>query len=507
MVGWRATLAWLALATAMGLGLRMSAPSDLYDNEQPKTVSYTADAVLHGRWVLPRDMFGDAPHKPPMYNWLGAPIQSLGFWGEAWLKAPAIGSGLATMALTGLGGAWLFGRGRRVDAGLAAEAAGGLKGPGGAAVFGMAAAGIWLSNHAGMKLIYLARPDMVMIAFLTGAWLLSTWLLLREPGAEPGVDKGVGPGGGGGGSSSRCWAQLGLWLCVAGAGLCKGPPALLAVVYVFLGARLLAGRWGAVGRTGMAWGLPLAACIVGAWLGAAYSIDRAAVVNELLGDQAVGKLHRRGLHRIVTEAYKPFTYFFSRFVPWSVLVVLALIHVPPRRWFAHPTGPMTLWVLVVIGFFLIPADRRPDYVAPAYPAAACLAGYWLLVVASKHGVRAGHAMMGVVAVTLGVGAYHLWLSEPARTGLGDHVKTFAAEVRAATGGEGLVFRETGYNPLQALLGYNQAGPPTPSELRAGRWLIRPIEPGDEPAATSEAIPGLGSASSDRLGLFRLEEGR
>lgn len=497
ILSWRLALLLLAVATALALGGRMLAPSDIYDNEQPKTMAYTADVVLHGRAILPRDTSGGAPHKPPLYNWVGAPLPALGVWSEWALKMPSILAGLATMALTAGAGAWLLRRGRRSETPVAAEAPAALS----PAVFGMVAAGIWLANHAGVKLIYLARPDMLMVALLTAGWLLGTRLLLDEVGRR---DASVAP--------RRGLAQLGLWLCVGGAAMCKGPPALVLPLYLLVAARLIVGRWAAVHRTGIGWGLPLAVAMVGAWLGAAYLIDRAAVMEQLIGDQAVGKLHRRGWHRIFTEIYKPITYFISRFVPWSLVMVLTLIHVPPRRWFKHPTGPMTLWVLVVIVFFMIPADRRPDYVAPAYPAAAVLAAYWLTVVAAKHGLRPRHAMVGVIAMVFILIVYHMQFSRPARSGLGDNVKAFAHGVRELTGAEGLVFRDSGYNALQPLLGYNQAGPPTEADLRRGRWLIQPVAAGERamlvsppmPGMRPGVMPGIEAGANDRLGVYRLE---
>ena len=73
-------------------GCRWFGPSDLYDNDQPKTVAYTVDMVEHGRWLLPVDMLGRPATKPPMYNWIGAPFVAAGWHDEFALKLPSTAS-------------------------------------------------------------------------------------------------------------------------------------------------------------------------------------------------------------------------------------------------------------------------------------------------------------------------------------------------------------------------------------------------------------------------------
>ena len=74
---------WPYLLTALVMlvifGCRWFGPSDLYDNDQPKTVAYTVDMVRHGRWLLPVDMLGRPATKPPMYNWISVPVVAAGW--------------------------------------------------------------------------------------------------------------------------------------------------------------------------------------------------------------------------------------------------------------------------------------------------------------------------------------------------------------------------------------------------------------------------------------------
>src|SRR5438046_2872251 len=85
---------WLIMLVA-----RLFAPSTLHRFDQPRTVSYTADVILNGRWLLPRDMLGGPATKPPLVNWLAAPVVALGFWTEWAVKWPMIAGTVASTAL------------------------------------------------------------------------------------------------------------------------------------------------------------------------------------------------------------------------------------------------------------------------------------------------------------------------------------------------------------------------------------------------------------------------
>src|SRR6266481_2896872 len=86
-------------SAAVMLSSRVIAPSALQRFDQPRTVSYTADIVVNGRWLLPRDMLGGPATKPPLVNWLAAPVVALGFWTEWAAKWPMIAGTLASTAL------------------------------------------------------------------------------------------------------------------------------------------------------------------------------------------------------------------------------------------------------------------------------------------------------------------------------------------------------------------------------------------------------------------------
>lgn len=504
-------VAVLVVSAAVVLGARALGPSDLYDQDQPKTAAYTVDIVEHGRWVLPRDMLGRPTTKPPMYNWVGAPLVMAMGTSELVLKLPSVLGGLAVLGLTVVMGrrtaAWLPRQERRWNT---SEAADGRAGRADVSwEVAMVAGVLWLACYPTAKLLYTARPDMLLTALLIGAWVLGT-LLLEGLGAAL--------------SGQRRWWVLatGFWLCVAGAALTKGIPALLPVVYVVLAARLRQGRWGAVRRTGILWGLPLAVVLVGLWCSAAYRLDPEHFTQTFVGYEAVGRVigmggeatdglvegkDRGGPVRIVLDVWKMPAWFVVRFVPWSVIAVLAMVHVPWRKWMSHAMGPAILWLVLVLAFFSLSAGKRADYLAPAYPAGAILAAYWLVVVAARHGVTAVRAAAAGLVVLAGVAAWGLLESPAARDGYGERIADFADIARGYAGDQRVVFDGVGYNPLSTLMGVNQAtDKPDEAMRKASDWLIRPIGDDEFPIWASMPVPtGRTADKVRRLGLFRLNK--
>ncbi len=88
-----------AIGLVMLLGCRWFFGADLYFSDQPKTVSYTADVVLHGRLALPRDVLHQPATKPPLYNWIGATAALVtGSWSPFVLKLPSVIGAIGTTA-------------------------------------------------------------------------------------------------------------------------------------------------------------------------------------------------------------------------------------------------------------------------------------------------------------------------------------------------------------------------------------------------------------------------
>jgi 4-amino-4-deoxy-L-arabinose transferase-like glycosyltransferase len=396
---------------------------------------------------------GGPAHKPPLYNWIGWPLLKAGFWSEPALKMPSLLAGAVTLVVTVMMGAYLARRGRQ-------DPEGGLDPSIAALTFGLVCGIIWLTNHAGFKLFYLARPDMLLVACVVVSWAAGTVLLLEESLS----------------TTRRVLLQLALWLGVVGAGLSKGPPALLPIIYVVIGAKLLTGRWRAVGRTGIVWGLPLAVVLSGLWIRAAMAADAEVFEKQLIGDQVLGRIERGGAYRIITEFWKSPGFFIVRMLPWSLIAILTYLHIRPRRWFAHAMGPAMLWTLIVVCFFMLAAGKRGDFLAPANISGAILAAYWLLVVARKYAVRPVHVAAAGVGIAIGLAVYHMQFSPAARSHLGEYTKEFAAQAMEMVGDEPVAFIETGANPLQTLMHRMQASRrPDDLQLAIASWILKPLD--------------------------------
>ncbi len=418
-------------------------------------------------------MTGKPATKPVMYNWIGSPWVALGWSSEPTLKMPSL---LAAMAILGM----IVTAGRRLLP-LGAEGR----------TIGLLAGVFWLASYSTLKLIYLARPDMLVVALLTGAWCCATMIFLNAQRLR--------------GVELRAW-QLGLWLCAAGAALTKGLPALLVLVYVLLGAKLIVGHWRAVGKTGILWGLPLAMGLFGLWFYGVYRADPEHFRNVFMGKELVGRIHSEkygGSWAILLELWQFPLWFLAYLAPASFLAVLTWLHVPARQWLRHPTGPATLWVFLTILFFSLSAGKRADYIAPAYPMAAILAGYWLAAVAPKHRVTPRRSAVIGTLVALGLCIYFMAGSPAAISGLGDNAAQFARRASRIVGDDPVAFIETGYNPLQPLMGRNQAGRvPTDEQLRVSPWIVVPYDPSlADPVLLSRPIPEVSGRQPALLGLY------
>lgn len=471
-------------------GGRWFGPSDLYDNDQPKTVAYTVDMVEHGHWLLPVDMLGRPATKPPMYNWLGVPAVAVGWHSEFALKLPSTLAALATVGLT-----WFAAR-RTAEHLFAGDQSDAQRYDAFAAVACIAL----LANYNMVKLCYTARPDMLLTAFLTAGWVLATALLYKDAETGDGEEKDAKPQ-----AAGRGVMQLVLWLCVAGAALTKGPAALLLVIYVLLGGKLLGGRWRLMSRTGIAWGLPLALALVGLWAWGAYASNPEHFRLVFLGDEMLERIGRGGALGILGTVWKMPALFVAKFFPWSVFAIMGAWHVvntrPRSRWLVGPIGPAMLWVLIVLVFFSLSGGKRADYLAPAYPMASIVAAFWLVVEGKRLlRLRAWQPAAAGLAIALALGAYEWAWSPAAAEGYGMHAVHFARRVHDITGGRHVQFRDVGYTPVQPLLGRNQ----TPADLAAepfAPWVVMPVKDA-EPLICSEPIWVGGEEHEQVLGLYR-----
>jgi 4-amino-4-deoxy-L-arabinose transferase-like glycosyltransferase len=336
----------------LSMWLRASAPSDLWDQTQPRTIAYTADMVTRGgtAWILALDAEGFPATKPPLYNWLAAPfVAAFGRASEWAHKAPSVLSLCAIAASLVILGNRLAPR-AGTFAGLA-----------------------FVSTYALFKLGYLARPDMVLSAILFAGWWASVQLL-----------SGVG---------GRRHAAL-FWLSVVLAAWVKGPVAALLPMFAIVGSFAVHRTWRPLAAFRPLWGIPLAIVLAPSWYVAAGFVNREHLVKVLWYAEIYGRFTgegEEGGHRGLMGTIRglPFMtfYFFTRFAPWSVAALLGALALLDRRdggiarWRLAKGGTAlvlaTVWTVLVVATFTLSSGKRADYLAPAYGPAALVAGWWL----------------------------------------------------------------------------------------------------------------------------------
>src|SRR5690242_13698067 len=103
----RAWLSYAGIGLLLGslFAMRLSAPSNLLDQDQENPAIYVLDVVKNGSWICQRDLGGGITSKPPLYTWCAAVVSlvvgrvnlfslylpgALALLGSAWL---VLGSG------------------------------------------------------------------------------------------------------------------------------------------------------------------------------------------------------------------------------------------------------------------------------------------------------------------------------------------------------------------------------------------------------------------------------
>lgn len=462
----RAVLIVGAVAALLAaLTLRMLGPSDLWDQTQPKTVSYTTDILVHGRWILPIERGEFPATKPPLYNWLAAPFVKLaGFTSEWAHKAPSILALIIVWAAT----VWL---GSRIDresgkligwfAGLAIPA-----------------------NYMFFKLGYLARPDMLLTLWLWLGWMACTAALLNTSLAR---------------SRVRMLAAA-FWACVALAALTKGPPALVLLGYAVLAGKLLTGHWRASGVLRWWWGLPMVLAVVAAWLVAVWRVNPEHLTTSLWYNEIAGRVTGTGPEGAHDDAgpwyfftslpHMPY-YFLTRMAPWSVFAILAIVHLwrrnmspSLRNWRVIETADgrwlqaCAILIVLTIAIFSLSTGKRADYIAACMPPAALLAAYWLLRVRADVANVAPYVGVALAAITIGaMAAVERRQPLAPSPNYGNEIRAFIRCAHDAITQRPLpvAFYDAGPSHLQAFLGFSEIDGPAAvqqlGELNQPCWII------------------------------------
>ena len=478
-----ATLCQILLASCavVMLSSRIIAPSALQRFDQPRTVSYTADIVVNGRWLLPRDILGHVATKPPLVNWMAAPVVALGFWQEWAVKWPMLAATLLTTVLTVAIARNLF---RKIPetASVADEAA-------------LIAGAAWLVNPANMTMIYHCRPDPVLVLFLTAAWMFATAILSEN---EPNTIKLVG-----------------FSIAVGLAALAKGPAALLPIIYLPLAAWLIRGQPGLIRRGRWWWAIFGALAIFSLWALPTAIRYPAPFFNDLLGRELIGptfgldhlfggKRYSGGPIVALKLILQTPVWFVQRFLPWSILSVGALCVIGWKQWFRHPLAPAILWIFLVLAFFALSVRKTADYILPAYPAGAILAAYFCATYLPRLRIQLWHVSAIALLLALGLSVKHFRKS--GRDLGGENLKIFAREVESRVDNDSVIFVGTGYNTLEFFLHRHQPGAPTPEQAAAAKWVIMPLRD-DAPAELKSNLVTKNQELQFVLGLYRMENVR
>ena len=467
-----AMLAWTLLARILG-------PSDLWDQTQHKTVSYTTDIIVNGgwNWILPIER-GDLPAtKPPLFNWMAFPFVYLaGFESELAHKAPSIMAFIACWLL-------ILGLGQRIDTSEHR-------------LLGWVAASILPANYTMFKLGYLARPDMLLTLWLTLAWTLSTHIILStstQPLSTPQQTL----------ASSRPAPRaiiLAFWTCIGLAFLTKGPGAIVGVVYAVLATRLIGGSWRHLRSLQLGLGLGANLLIAGAWLFAVWRIDPNHLKEQLLFNEFLGRITGLGpegggggWQRWHTSLPNQLFYFGVRFAPWSACALAAIAMLCWTSWtsrrdslaFDEPTAMSRRWlwaaalyVGVVVGLYTLSAGKRADYIAAAFPPASILAAWCLTRTAHRFGQRwiwiaSAASIIALVVMTI---QYHKQALSPSRT-FGNDIAAFVKQAGAAITADPLpvYFCWSGENHLQAMFGVSCSTEPrdviNATRRRGPFWIV------------------------------------
>ncbi|HMN95307.1 MAG TPA: glycosyltransferase family 39 protein [Phycisphaerales bacterium] len=392
----RLIVATLLMVLAVLLG-RMLAPSDLWDQAQPRTVAYTADIIAHGgaSWILPRDADGLGATKPPLYNWIAVPfVVLIGRPVELAHRAPSILAMLGTLAVT-------IAIGRRLGRGV-----------------GWLAALMLVASYPIFKLGTIARPDMPLVFFLVVGFASSTRLLTRGAGCSA----TAGASGSAVAPARLVALRAAFWGALVAAAWTKGPAAILLLLHALVAARLARGEFRAVSAIGLWWALP-ALAVAAAWPLGVWIVDARHLVEQLWREEFAGRVAGtgtegggRGPLGILLGMPSMPAYFVVRFVPWSILAIVAIAALvkAPRPARRDPERILLIssavWIGVVLLLFSLSSGKRADYIAPAFPPAALLAAWWLV---DSTGIRRRPG--AVIAVAAGAVATMLlaaWTLSP-----------------------------------------------------------------------------------------------
>ncbi len=328
---------------------------------EPREALVAVSMLQTGDWILPLNFGSDIPYKPPFMAWLIAGLAWLFNGGVVNEYLSRLPSALAAIALIMGGFAWVRN----------------IRGDRFAIIFSIVTLTCFEVFRASMA----CRLDMV----LTACMVLPVYLVYDI--AENGRSRAV-------------WHKwLAAWALLTCAVLTKGPvgallPCLVCGVYLLLRRRRFFPTL--LQMLGLALGAMAVAAI---WYYAAWLRGGQEFLNLAL-EENIGRL----TGTMSYESHEqPFWYNFVTLIagclPWTLLAIFAAFSRNRRFGALKPAGILALTaVIIIVGFYTIPASKRSVYLLPAYPFVCYAIASIVDSVDARKAVRAFTWLIAVLAI-------------------------------------------------------------------------------------------------------------
>jgi 4-amino-4-deoxy-L-arabinose transferase-like glycosyltransferase len=363
---------------ALALG---TSRTPLWDEDEPRFAAIARAMVETGDWIVPRFNGELAVDKPVLMHWCMAACMSVFGTNEVAARLPSMLAALAT-ALAVL----RFGT-RFFDP-----------------VVGLIAALAWLGTILAGIEAHAATPDAILTALCTWATVLAAEVIASGEGQLSRLSVGRA-------------ATIGLLLGLAV--VCKGPIGFvgpLAVLvpwawWVAVDRRVTATQTGTWFQRTRSAALPavldmlkstrpvvvtlVAVAAAAPWYVAVWQQTEGAWIEGFFFVHNVGRFMAPMEKHGGGAWYHPVTMLVC-FYPWSCFLPLALVLATWRTWrrampdsLVPAVGLILFWFAVWVGGFSAAATKLPNYVLPAYPAAALIVA-WVSVDAARRAAATGH---------------------------------------------------------------------------------------------------------------------